>query len=396
MMHRFPPSRSAARGISFGCSIAAPATESTQVGGTAFEERAPLRPSGGRGRGPSRSDGRVRWAAPRECSSAPLTLPSPPGRRGERGEERVIGSKFRGKSAAPIFPDSPAPSRADLRNHGGFALIIVLWTLVLIAFIVAQVTASGRTEIRIAGNIVSNSVAQAAADGAIFEAIFNLSDPRPEARWPVDGSARRLAIGNSQVTLWLEDENSRINPSTASPALLEALFRVTGNDAETARRLAAAIGDWVGSAGVPRPQNALIAEYRAAGLDYGPPGAPLETLDELDRVLGMTPDTLMAIRPHLTLFGTGEPNPATTDPIVAAALALLPQTGTAAALSPAPADALTVRMTAVASGPGNARVVRSAIVRMGAGGPAGYTILAWGTASDPGAAATALGRPLTR
>src|SRR5208282_2889526 len=45
---------------------------------------APLRPSGGRGREPSRSDGRVRWAMPRTDASAPLTLPSPPGRRVER------------------------------------------------------------------------------------------------------------------------------------------------------------------------------------------------------------------------------------------------------------------------------------------------------------------------
>ena len=42
----------------------------------------------------------------------------------------------------------------DPRDCGGFALIIVLWTLVLIAFIVAHITASGRTEVRIAGNLV--------------------------------------------------------------------------------------------------------------------------------------------------------------------------------------------------------------------------------------------------
>ena len=100
---------------------------------------------------------------------------------------------------------------------------------------------------------------------------------------------------------------------------------------ETARRLAAAIGDWVGSAASPRPQDALAAEYRAAGLDYGPPGAALETLDELDRVLGMTPAVLAAIRPHLTLFGPPEPNQATTDPVVAAALALTAQAGPALA-----------------------------------------------------------------
>ena len=54
----------------------------------------PSPPVGGRGRGPARvslrptdlirGDGRVRRAAPRTGTSAPLTLPSPPGRRGER------------------------------------------------------------------------------------------------------------------------------------------------------------------------------------------------------------------------------------------------------------------------------------------------------------------------
>jgi general secretion pathway protein K len=61
----------------------------------------------------------------------------------------------------------------------------------------------------------------------------------------------------------------------------------------------------------------LLAEYQAAGLDYRPPGAPLETLDELGRVLGMTPAILATIRPYLTLYGPPQPNPATADPIVA-------------------------------------------------------------------------------
>src|ERR1700758_821646 len=81
--------------------------------------------------------------------------------------------------------------------------------------------------------------------------------------------------------------------------------------------------EWVGSAPAPRVPNVILADYRAAGLDYGPPGAPLETLDELGRVIGMTPATLAAVRPHLTLFGQAQPSLATADRVVAAALALL-------------------------------------------------------------------------
>ena len=272
-------------------------------------------------------------------------------------------------------------SAATCRQSCGFALIIVLWTLVLIAFIVAQLTSSGRTEVRIAGNLAADAVADAADDGAIFAAIFNLSDPNPAQRWPLDGAVHELTIGNSRVMVRLEDEAGRINPNLASPALLEALLRVTGSDPETARRLAGTIGEWVGSAPVARPQNAVLADYSAAGLDYGPPSAPIETLDELGRVIGMTPVVLAAIRPHLTLFGPPEPNLASADPVVAAALAQASPASQAPpiASNQPPLDLITVRIEASAVGPSNARVSKTAIVRVGAMLPGGYAVLAWGS-----------------
>jgi general secretion pathway protein K len=265
------------------------------------------------------------------------------------------------------------------RRTEGFALIIVLWTLVLITFIVAHVTASGRTEVRIASNLATSAEAQAAADGAIYEAIFNLSNPQPDQRWPVDGNPRELLIGHTQVTLWLKEEAWWINPNSAAPALVEALLRVSGSDAESARRLANAISEWVGSAPAPRPPNALLAEYQAAGLDHGPPAAPIETLDELGRVVGMTPAVLAAIRPHLTLYGPPQPNAATADPIVAAALASASLAEIAPSPLQPPPDVLTTRITATAFGRGNARVTRFAIARLGAALPSGYHVLAWGS-----------------
>jgi general secretion pathway protein K len=262
-------------------------------------------------------------------------------------------------------------------QSSGFALVIVLWTLVLISFIVLHITTNGRTEIRIASNLVANAMADAAADGAIFEAIFSLTDPNADQRWPIDGATRELVIGENRVIVRLEDEAGWINPNTASPALLEALLRVTGSDPQRARRLATAIGEWVGSAPVTRSQDARLAEYRAASLDYGPPGTPLETIDEVGRVLGMTPAMLAAIRPHLTLFGPPEPSAATADPIVAAAIAEVMQAGQPASPgNQTPPDVLTVRITALALGPSNARTTRAAVARVGAMLPQGYEVLA--------------------
>ena len=275
-----------------------------------------------------------------------------------------------------------APPSARLRRSGGFALLIVLWTLVLIAFVVLHLTASGRTEIRIADNLVANAVAAAAADGAISEAIFNLSDPRPEQRWPIDGPPRTVTIGDCRVAVRLEDEASRINPNLASPALMEALLRVLGSDPDAARRIAAAIADWVGSSPTAKTADALQAEYRAAGLDYGPPGAPLETMDELGRVLGVTPALYLALRPHLTLYGPADPKPG-ADPIVTAAVAQLPRIGaTEAPPAPTPQDVITIRIIAAAVGPDNAHVTHTAVVRIGSSLPQGYAVLASGNAVD--------------
>lgn len=268
---------------------------------------------------------------------------------------------------------------ADCRGSGGFALIIVLWTLVLIAFITAHLVGSGRIETRIAANLVANAVTEAAADGAVHQAIFNLLNPRPEGRWPLDGTVREFAIGDCRVSVQLRDESARINPNLASPALLESLLLVAGSDQASARRIAAAIGDWVGGTAAARQPEAMAAVYRAAGLDYGPPAEPLETLDELQRVLGMTPVVFAAIRPHLSLFAPAEPMLAQADPVVAAAVASIARPGPGRARprpTPRQADVVTARIAVIADGPGNARVTRTAVVRVMSRARS-YAVLAW-------------------
>jgi hypothetical protein len=62
---------------------------------------------------------------------------------------------------------------------------------------------------------------------------------------------------------------------------------------------------------------------------------------------------------------------------VVAVLAESSQAEAIPSASQPPPDVLTTRITATASGLGNANVTRSAIVRFGAALPAGYQALAW-------------------
>jgi general secretion pathway protein K len=264
------------------------------------------------------------------------------------------------------------------RHEQGFALLMVLWMLVLTSFLVALIAGSGRTELRITGNLIANGEAAAATDGAIYQAIFNVIDPQPELRWPLDGSVHELAIGDCVVDTRLLDEAARINPNLASPELLEALLRAIGRDPESARQLASAISEWIGNTGSPRPKAVVLADYRQTGRDYAPPGAPLESLDELGDVVGMIPATLAALRPHLSLFAPAQPNPRHADPIVAAALEVVARASAGAALlTGASAENRTVRIAVVAHGPNNAVVTRTAIVKVGPAQAGGYAIVAW-------------------
>ena len=58
-----------------------------------------------------------------------------------------------------------------MNRQRGFALLIVLWTMGLLALLVAQFTATGRGEVQMATNLRANAVTQAAADGAVYEAM---------------------------------------------------------------------------------------------------------------------------------------------------------------------------------------------------------------------------------
>jgi len=264
-----------------------------------------------------------------------------------------------------------------LVRQRGFALLIVLWMLVLIAFVVGYVVSTGRREIQIATNIAANATASAAADGAVYQAIFALANPRQEQRPALNGTIRELAIGRSVVSLRLEDENGRINPNLASARLLEGLLRAVGTEAGAAADLADAITQWVGSARRLRSPDELAAEYRAAGLNYAPPETPLEGLDELLRVRGMTAQQFSAIRPHLTLFGGRDPNAASADPIVAAAKHFADQAGASGPIfTGVGMDAQTVRILVSARGPGDTQAAFVAIVRINPT-DGSYSILEW-------------------
>ena len=241
----------------------------------------------------------------------------------------------------------------------GFALLIVLWSMALLALIGTQVTAAGHSEALLASNLRDSAVAEAAADGAVFETVFHLLDGSA-AHWPPGGPPHRIRLPQAVVDVTVVDEGRKLPLNTAPSALMGALLEALGVDAHTAAVLADQIADWRSPSEDPQPLGAKAPQYRAAGRAYGPPRQPFRSVDELALVLAMTPEILARLRPYVSPYTESIPPLDGADPVMTHALT---EAGTGGAPPPAGA-ATTISITAVAVGAAGARFARRAVVRL--------------------------------
>jgi len=234
--------------------------------------------------------------------------------------------------------------------------------------------ADAREDTQRARSLLDAAMLEAAADGAVQQAIFATLDTSGQ-HWAPDGVVHMIRSARALISVRIESETDKINPNTASPELLVALLRAVGAPPETAAVVADSIVEWRQAIGVPGRPNATVIRYVAAGREYGPSGAPFTSLDQLGAVLDMTPDLLVRLRPHMTVFTDADPDASTHDPVVAQALATVGETDTESS-----EDRLgdVVSIIADARGPEGARFDVHVIARTNAeAGGRRYSILSY-------------------
>jgi len=263
----------------------------------------------------------------------------------------------------------------------GFALVIVLWSVVLLALLGARLTGTAREQLRIASGMRDHARAEAAADGAMRQAMFLLlGGGRPGG----GATPLRVQIDGVAAEIVTEDEAGKINPNTASKDVMRGLFIAVGVDPPRAARLAGQVADWrirniESLLGGPK-----IDQYRDRGLPYRSADRAFASLDELALLADMTPEIFTRVRPWLSVYHEG----GVTDPTAASPASTAASdarlSGAAASGPGFVSRNVIVRITAVAALPGRARFVRSAVVRVRAdsapetsGGPHLIEILTW-------------------
>lgn len=194
-------------------------------------------------------------------------------------------------------------SIADRRRQSGIALVLVLWATTLLTVIAASFVFSMRTDTLLGQNMVASARAQALADAGVHRAFYELFKPiNINERWKGDGQSHQWEFGGGKVNVMIQDVSGKVDLNAASDALLKGLLKSAGVDDMRSSALLDAILDWRDSDDLRRPSGAEAADYEAAGLKYKPSNAPFETIEELQRVLGMTPQLFAKLADSLTVY----------------------------------------------------------------------------------------------
>lgn len=197
----------------------------------------------------------------------------------------------------------PLSSRKPGRFEQGVALVLVLWVVTLLTVIAGSFIYGARSSALVAGNQVSLAKARALADAGIHRGLYELVKPVTDAeRWKADGRIRLFSLDNVEIRLVMRDESAKIDLNTADDVLLKGLLRSVGLDEDGANQVLEAILDWRDADELTRPQGAERDRYESMGLRSIPTNAPFQNLDELQRVIGVTPDLYQKLVNLLTVF----------------------------------------------------------------------------------------------
>jgi general secretion pathway protein K len=267
-------------------------------------------------------------------------------------------------------------TRADRRRQRGFALILVLWVLGLLALMIAMLVANGRNDLGAAGGVRASAAVQAAADGAISHAIFEITI----GTWEADATRHFVSIGPVNVAIVIEDQGGRIDPNFSSPPLITALLASVGVDPARASVLGRRIADWHTTMPFSLEGGLKLQLYRDLGLGYGPPNRPFRSTDEVGLVPGVSSETLDRLRSFLSVYPAADPH-ATNGGESSQLASSMGGVGAADIMtSPIASADRVLEVRAVAYVGEQARFVRKAVVRLANDPRAGrstYQILTW-------------------
>lgn len=206
------------------------------------------------------------------------------------------------------------------RQQAGFALMLVIWSLIVLAGMATGFAYAVRHETRVAADLASRARAEAAGAGALSYSVIALSRTDEETRWHADGAEHEIPWPEATIIVRVTSESGRIDLNRAPRELFIGLFEQLLVGADHAA-LADALVDWRDRDDEPGDSGAEEREYRRAGYAYIPPNRPYNSVNELSQVLGFNREIVDSLAPYLTIYSrVPRVNAVSADTIVLAAV----------------------------------------------------------------------------
>jgi len=213
-----------------------------------------------------------------------------------------------------------------MRPRRGFALLAALWLVVAIAAIALQFSLEAR-ERRMVGILASErGIQRAAALGGLalmqarLEEALRLgptADANPalarlRATDPWFGADSVFSgpadVDSMPVNIEVHDLGEKLNINRMSEVQLQTFFSFLLKDFSKSTQLSQSIMDWRDADSIPRPSGAERDAYIKAGMLALPTNSTFRDVEELQNVMGMTPDIYAAVAQYLTTRGSGAIN----------------------------------------------------------------------------------------
>jgi general secretion pathway protein K len=112
----------------------------------------------------------------------------------------------------------------------GFALILVIWVLALLALLGAEVAADSHSAAVVSRNRLDLAQLRASADAGVTLAVMGLLDPVVAARWQADGRVYDRQYAGQHLAITVADEGGKIDLNAASKELIAGLLNEFGAD----------------------------------------------------------------------------------------------------------------------------------------------------------------------
>ncbi|HEY1506418.1 MAG TPA: hypothetical protein VGF92_19085 [Stellaceae bacterium] len=195
--------------------------------------------------------------------------------------------------------DAPEPQR-------GFALLLVIWVLALLALLAAGVAADTSSETVITRSHLDIASARDAADSGVSLAILGLLDPDPTKHLPADGRETSFRFGNRTVAVSIADESGKIDLNSAPSELIAGLADELGMEASDRDALLAGIAarreTFTKLVGNP----ALFSSPLFSSIGGADPGGlgtqPFADTSEIESLPGLPRGAAARLLPYLTVY----------------------------------------------------------------------------------------------